>query len=85
MNISPIISIIVPFFNAEKYLNRCIDSILSQTFSDFEILLINDGASIGAGAVILGGITFGKSEMIGSGGVVTKNVSEILITLIKRY
>lgn len=38
------ISIIVPLYNAEKYLSRCIDSILSQNFTDFELLLINDGS-----------------------------------------
>ena len=40
----PKISVIVPVYNAEKYLHRCIDSILSQTFTDFELLLINDGS-----------------------------------------
>lgn len=39
------ISVIVPVYNAEKYLNRCIDSILNQTFKDFELILINDGSS----------------------------------------
>lgn len=38
------ISIIVPVYNAEKTLNRCIDSILSQTYQDWELLLINDGS-----------------------------------------
>jgi len=41
----PIISIIVPVYNVEKYLNRCVDSILMQTFTDFECILINDGSS----------------------------------------
>jgi len=36
------ISIIVPVYNAEKHLKRCIDSILSQTFTDFECILVND-------------------------------------------
>lgn len=40
-----IISVIVPVYNAEKYLKRCVDSILSQSFSDFELLLIDDGSS----------------------------------------
>lgn len=39
-----VISVIVPVYNSEKYLHRCIDSILSQTFTDFELLLINDGS-----------------------------------------
>lgn len=41
---TPKVSIIVPVYNAENYLRRCVDSILSQTFSDFEILLIDDGS-----------------------------------------
>jgi len=42
---TPIISIIIPIFNAEKYLQRCIDSIIKQTFKNFELLLINDGST----------------------------------------
>jgi len=41
----PKISVIVPVFNAEKTLNRCIDSLLAQTFHEFEVLLINDGST----------------------------------------
>ena len=37
---APIISIIIPAYNSEKTINRCIDSILLQRFSDFELLLI---------------------------------------------
>ena len=40
----PKISIIVPVYNMEKYLRQCVDSILAQTFKDFELLLINDGS-----------------------------------------
>ena len=40
----PEISIIVPVYKAEKYLRRCIDSILAQTFTDFELILIDDGS-----------------------------------------
>ena len=42
---NPMISVIVPIYNVEKYLARCIDSILAQTFSDFELLLIDDGST----------------------------------------
>ena len=42
MNNIPKISIIVPIYNSEKYLERCLKSILSQTFQEFECILIND-------------------------------------------
>ena len=38
------ISIIIPVYNAEKYLNDCINSILNQTYKDIEVLLIDDGS-----------------------------------------
>ena len=41
----PKISVIVPIYNVEKYLCECLDSILSQTFKDFEVLLIDDGST----------------------------------------
>lgn len=44
----PLISIIVPIYNAEAYLPRCVDSILAQTFGDFELLLVNDGSRDGS-------------------------------------
>ena len=39
-----IISVIVPVYNVEPYLNRCVDSILEQTFTDFELILVDDGS-----------------------------------------
>ena len=39
------ISIIIPVYNASRYLRKCIDSILSQSFKDFELILINDGST----------------------------------------
>jgi len=42
-------SVIVPVYNAEMYLPRCIDSILAQTFTDFELLLIDDGSTDASG------------------------------------
>lgn len=42
--ITPKISCIVPVYNVEKYLRRCVDSILNQTFTDFELILVDDGS-----------------------------------------
>lgn len=44
-------SVNVPVYNAEKYLHECIDSILNQTFTDFEVLLIDDGSKDSSGAI----------------------------------
>ncbi|MBQ8619657.1 MAG: glycosyltransferase family 2 protein [Clostridia bacterium] len=45
------ISVIVPIYNVEKYLHRCVDSILAQTFTDFELILIDDGSPDRCGAI----------------------------------
>lgn len=41
----PSISVVIPAFNAEEYLPRCIDSLLKQSFKDFEIIIIDDGST----------------------------------------
>lgn len=45
------ISIIVPVYNVEKYLNRCIDSILNQTFKEYELILVDDGSTDNSGKI----------------------------------
>lgn len=47
----PTISVIVPVYKAEKFLPDCIDSILSQSFTDFEVILVNDGSPDGSGRI----------------------------------
>ena len=47
----PYLSIVIPVFNSELHLNRCIDSLLETSFQNIEILLINDGSSDGSGSI----------------------------------
>ena len=45
------VSIIVPVYNVEKYLDKCIQSIMNQTYFDFEVLLIDDGSEDSSGSI----------------------------------
>ena len=47
----PEISVIVPVYNVEKYIYRCVDSILAQTFTDFELILVDDGSPDNCGII----------------------------------
>ena len=47
----PMVSIVVPIYNAENYLRRCVDSILNQEYTDFELLLVNDGSTDASGDI----------------------------------
>ena len=46
-----IISIIVPVYNTENYLRKCLDSIVNQTYCKLEIILIDDGSTDSSGAI----------------------------------
>jgi glycosyltransferase involved in cell wall biosynthesis len=48
MDMNSRLSVIVPVYNAKEYLHRCIDSILGQTYSNFELMLIDDGSTDGS-------------------------------------
>ena len=48
---TPYISVIVPIYNAEKYLDRCFSTKLGQTFTDFELILVDDGSTDGSGEI----------------------------------
>lgn len=48
---NPMVSIIVPIYNAEQYIARCIDSILTQEFTNFELILADDGSKDASGAI----------------------------------
>ena len=45
---SPFLSVVVPVYNVSKYLEECLDSVLQQSFKDFEVLLVNDGSTDGS-------------------------------------
>ena len=50
-NQNPLISVIVPVYKVEKYLHRCVDSILVQTYTNLEIILVDDGSPDRCGAI----------------------------------
>ena len=45
------VSVIVPIYNVEEYINKCIDSILNQTFREFELILVDDGSTDNSGNI----------------------------------
>ena len=45
MDEAPFFSIIIPVYNVEKYLDRCLESVLKQEFNDYEIILVDDGST----------------------------------------
>ena len=45
------VSIIIPVYNVESYLRRCLDSVVNQTLKDIEIILVNDGSTDGSLAI----------------------------------
>lgn len=49
----PKISIIIPVFNTESYLKKCLDSIINQTYQDYEIIIVNDGSTDNSSNIIL--------------------------------
>lgn len=77
---APLISVILPAYNAELYLKNAIDSILNQSFKDFELLVINDGSNDGTEGIILSykdsRVIYIKNEInLGLIGTLNKGIS----------
>ena len=47
----PLISIIIPVYNVEKYIRRCLDSVINQTYKNLEIILVDDGSPDSSGKI----------------------------------
>ena len=52
MSSGPAISVVLPVYNAEAYVSEAVESILAQSFTDFELIAINDGSTDGSGAIL---------------------------------
>ena len=48
----PAVSIVIPMYNTEKYIGECLDSILAQTFKDFEVIVVDDCSTDKSCAVV---------------------------------
>lgn len=51
MSANPFLSVIIPVYNTEKYLSNCLDSILAQDFTDYELILVDDGSTDASSAI----------------------------------
>ncbi|CDG56935.1 hypothetical protein BN865_07000 [Campylobacter coli 76339] len=45
MNLAKTVGVVIPIYNVEKYLKECLDSVINQTYTNLEIILVNDGST----------------------------------------
>ena len=48
----PAVSIVIPMYNAEKYIGECLDSVLAQTFTDYEVIVVDDCSTDNSPAIV---------------------------------
>ena len=48
----PLVSVIIPIYNVEKYVAQCLDSIISQSYTNLEIICVNDGSTDSSGEIV---------------------------------
>lgn len=47
-----LLSVIIPMYNVEEYIGKCLDSVLSQDFKDFEIIVVDDGSTDNSNSIV---------------------------------
>jgi len=48
---TPVVSVLIPVYNVEDYLERCLDSVIAQTLNNIEIICVNDGSTDGSAKI----------------------------------